>query len=98
MAIGVHTRWVVEAFLCELDGVRLNASDWPCHVVDRRTVLASMVLTEVSNDDPECFALRGLATAVIDLARQPADVDQIAQFLSARVAYRDVLRAAFDAG
>jgi hypothetical protein len=96
--IGPNTRWVVDEFLRELGGVRLTELDVQAHVVERRMSLAAMVLTEVPNDDPECFALRGLAGAVVDLCRWPADVATVEQYLSAKRAYRDVLRAAYDAG
>lgn len=95
--IGSNTRWLVDAFLAELDAVKLNEPDAPAHVVDRRAKLAGMVLAEVPNDDPECFALRGLAAAVIELcsAWEPATLER---YLAARTTYRDVLRAAYDAG
>jgi hypothetical protein len=95
--IGSNTRWLVDAFLAELDSVKLNEPAPPAHVVDRRAKLAAMMLAEVPNDDPECFALRGLAAAVIDLCAswEPATVER---YLGARATYRDVLQAAYDAG
>jgi hypothetical protein len=96
--IGPNTRWVVDCFLRELDGVKLNEPEWPAHVAERRMKLAAMVYAEVPNDDPECFALRGLAMAVLDLCRWPADVATVSQYLSARSVHRDVLQAAYDAG
>jgi hypothetical protein len=91
-------RWVVDAFLAELGTIKLNEPDWPAHVVEHRMVLASMVLLEVELDDPECFALRGIAWAVLDLARWPADVATVERYLQARRCHVDVLQAAFDAG
>lgn len=86
-----HTRDLVRAFLAELSSLRLADTAPPMHVVERRLLLADMVLTEVGEDDLECLAVRALADAVTNLCWTPMAPEVVDDYLSARRAYLEVL-------
>lgn len=94
MTMSPGTReYVVRPFLAELAVVRLNQSV-PLYVVQRRILLAEMVLADVPGDDPEEMAIRGRADALIDLCWSPRDLDVIERYLSAGQTHLDLLRSA----
>lgn len=86
-----HTRELVRAFLDELSAWRLKDTAPAMHVVERRLLLADMVLDEVGRDDLECLAVRALADAAVNLCWTPMDPDTVEDYLSARRAYVEVL-------
>jgi hypothetical protein len=86
-----HTREVVRAFLNELSTLRLKDTEPAMHVVERRLLLADMVLSEVGEDDLECLAIRAMADCLINLCWTPTDLDVVGDYLAARQAYLEVL-------
>lgn len=89
-----HTRELVCAFLDELSSWALKDTAPPMHVVERRLLLAEMVLTEVGQDDLECLALRALADATVNLCWTPMDPVIVSDYVSARQAYLEVVESA----
>lgn len=86
-------RWIADAFLAELSTVKLNEQP-PMHVIDKRLLLAGMVLTEVPGDDPEEVALRAQAETLRDLYRDPTDpVGVVNRYIAAQRAYLDLLKS-----
>jgi hypothetical protein len=85
-------RWIADAFLDELDTLKVNELP-PMHVVDRRLAHCEMVLTEIPGDDPEEIALRANAEAVRDLCREPRDLEVIQRYISTRRAHLELLRS-----
>ncbi|WP_137147543.1 hypothetical protein [Mycolicibacterium sp. CR10] len=88
-----HTRDLVQSFLDELSGLRLKDTAPPMHVVERRLLLAGMVLEEVGRDDLECLAVRALAEATTNLCWTPMDPDTVQDYVSARQAYLEVVQS-----
>lgn len=89
-----HTRDLVRAFLDELSGLSLKDTAPPMHVVERRLLLAGMVLDEVGRDDLECLAMRALADATTNLCWTPMDPDTVEDYVSARRTYLEILESA----
>jgi hypothetical protein len=86
-----NTRWVVDSFLAELSSLRLRDIAPAMHVVERRLLLADMVLAEVGEDDLECLAIRAMAECLVSLCWTPTDLEVIGDYLAARQAYLEVL-------
>jgi hypothetical protein len=59
-------KWIVEAFLKSLIGIKLRGPE-PGHKIDLRLQLAEMVLTELPGDDLEELANRAHAEALRDV-------------------------------
>ena len=86
-------RMVVQAFLDELAGWRINDTNPTAHKTQRRMALAEVVSTEIQGDDIECLALRALAAAATDLCISPADAPTIEAFLAAKRTYLEIVQS-----
>lgn len=89
------TRDVVVAFLDSLDGVRFRA-DEPLPRVERRLILANMLLAEVGSDDLEEIALLDLAEVTRELCLSPQDIDVVTRFRNARRCHLEVVTAGYN--
>lgn len=104
-------RWVVDAFLAELDHITLNdPTSLPLWRQDRLLRLARMVVVELSEGvsaassvellaklDAESAAVVKLADVVDQFVYDPTNPLTVASFVTARQRYCDVLQAACDA-
>jgi hypothetical protein len=85
------TREVVRTFLEELGTVPFT-EDEPLYRIDRRLLLAAMVLAEVRDDDLEGMALRSLAEVTREQCLSPTDPEVVGRFIAARQAHLDVVK------
>ena len=83
---------VTEHFLASIERVDFRRPE-PEPVVDRRARLATMVLTETAENDIESMALVSLASAMLQLAMLPDDLEVMAAFVAAKRAYLEAVVA-----
>jgi len=82
-------RFAVDHFLASLESIDFRQPE-PDHVLDRRARLSAMVLTEIGDDDLEQWALRGLASATLQLCVLAGDVGAAEDWVAAYRAYAEV--------
>ena len=88
------TRDVVRTFLDELGTVPFT-EDEPLYRIDRRLLLAEMVLAEVRDNDVEGMALRSLAEVAREQCLSPTDREVVGRFIAARRAHLDVVKGSY---